>query len=60
MSFAPDTADALLFLCWDNDFIDLMYSDEQLTEMAKEITNELNKKDLICWYDGEKFELIER
>ena len=60
LSFDPETANALLFLCWDNVFIELMYNDTQLTEMAKEITNELKRNDLTCWYDGEKFELIER
>lgn len=60
LSFEPETAETILFLCWDNDFIDLMYSEKQLTEMAKEITDELDKKYLMCWYDGEKFELIEK
>lgn len=60
MSFASETYDALLFLCWDNDFVDLMYSDIQLTEMAREITSELDDNNLTCWYDGEKFELTDK
>ncbi len=57
--FCSETKDALLFLCWDNDFIYRMYSDIQLTEMAREITSELNDNNLTCWYDGEKFELTD-
>ena len=60
MSFASETYDALLFLCWDNDFVDLMYNDTQLTEMAREITRKLDDDNLTCWYDGEKFELTDK
>ncbi len=60
LSFCSETYDSTLFLCWDNEFIDQMYSDMQLAEIAKEITNELDNNNLTCWYDGEKFELTDK
>ena len=59
MAFGIESQDTFLFFCWDNEYIDKMYSDIQLTEMAQEITNELDSETLNCQYDGEKFELID-
>ena len=60
--FGSETKDAYLFLCYDNDYIDEFYTDEQLTAIANEITEYYSTildidGTLYCWYDGDSFSL---
>lgn len=63
LTFGSETKDALLFLCYDNDYINLMYSDEQLDSICSYINqyiteNELDENgNIYCWYDGEAFSI---
>lgn len=58
--FCSETRDAYLLLCYDNDYIDDLYTEEQLIAIADEITDYyISHLDLYgtwyCWYDGDSF-----
>ena len=63
--FGSETKDATLFLTYDNDFVDELYTEEDLDNIASYVTqyieeNELDEdNNIYCHFDGEMFNLYD-
>lgn len=53
--FGSSSEDAVLFLTYDNEYIDELYTEEELEQIAEDIQTYIEDETVKVYYDGEMF-----